>query len=297
MYRWLENLMFSNSGNDASSFLVLKESSSLFARVWSFCPSFMWARLTFSCRFTWEFSTSKFEPECHQFPEARPTLFVSSSFAELTRDRDLCGETSSWHWPCITRLVGLAFATGEPSLEVVSCPRFDMAPFAMRSPAWERKLSKCRKAHNIKRTQKVIPLISRETSFGQNVSMLFFWCQHIWFGSWVPSWFCQTTNQEQLCEFSTHVSLWDFVLWLSFWSQLHCLQKCKAETLPEKNVCWWVRDPLYSIDQLSIFLWHVGSWFWNQELHQLPGGQYVWLEFCLWLNVNFNHDVPKIKSR
>ena len=25
------------------------------------------------------------------------------------------------------------------------------------------------------------------------------WCQHIWIGSWRPSWFCQTTSQEQLC--------------------------------------------------------------------------------------------------
>ena len=28
-----------------------------------------------------------------------------------------------------------------------------------------------------------------------------FWCQHIWFGSLVPSWFCRTTNQAQLCGF------------------------------------------------------------------------------------------------
>ena len=26
-----------------------------------------------------------------------------------------------------------------------------------------------------------------------------FWCQHIWFGPLVPSWFCRTTNQAQLC--------------------------------------------------------------------------------------------------
>ena len=32
----------------------------------------------------------------------------------------------------------------------------------------------CRKAHDIEQTQKVIPLISRETSFGQNVSELVF---------------------------------------------------------------------------------------------------------------------------
>ena len=37
-----------------------------------------------------------------------------------------------------------------------------------------------------------------------------FWCQHIWFGSLVPNWFCQITNQAQLCVSWKHVSLWDF---------------------------------------------------------------------------------------
>ena len=32
----------------------------------------------------------------------------------------------------------------------------------------------CRKAYDIEKSQKVIPLISRETSFGQNVSMFVF---------------------------------------------------------------------------------------------------------------------------
>ena len=32
----------------------------------------------------------------------------------------------------------------------------------------------CRKTHHIEETQKVIPLISQETSFGQNVSKLMF---------------------------------------------------------------------------------------------------------------------------
>ena len=86
--------MFPDSGNHASSFVVPEESSSLFARVWSFCPNFQWTRVTFSCRFTWEFSTSKFEPECPQFPKAKPTLFLSSSFSGLTRDPDHCGERS-----------------------------------------------------------------------------------------------------------------------------------------------------------------------------------------------------------
>ena len=74
--------MFSNSGNDASSFLVLHEFSSLFAWVWSFCPSFLDAEITFLCRLTWEYPTSKFESECHQFPEAKPPIFLSLSFTD-----------------------------------------------------------------------------------------------------------------------------------------------------------------------------------------------------------------------
>ena len=212
MYRWFENLMFSNSGNDASSFLELEEFPSLFARVWSFCPSFLWAGLTFSCRFTWEFPTSKFES---QFPEARPNLFLSSSFTGLTRDPDLCGETSSLHWLCITRLVGLACATREPSLEVVSCPRFDMAPITMRSPAWEGKLLKwmpeyVESSWYWTNTEGDSTHLSRNFLWCQRVG---FWCQHTWFGSWVPSRFSQTTNQEQLCRFLTRLSLLNFLLW------------------------------------------------------------------------------------
>ena len=36
--------------------------------------------------------------------------------------------------------------------------------------------------------------------------------QHIWFGSWSPNKFCQTTNKTQLCGFLTRVSLSDFCL-------------------------------------------------------------------------------------
>ena len=75
--------------------------------------------------------------------------------------------------------MGLAFQTGELSLEVVSCPRFDMAPDTVRSLARKRTFEEmaariCRKAHDIEQTQKVIPLIARETSFGQNVRELVF---------------------------------------------------------------------------------------------------------------------------
>ena len=159
VYRWFENLLFSNSGNDPSSFLVLDEFSSLFARVWSFCPSFQWVRLTFSCRFSWEFPTSKFWVGTSQLPEAKPTLFLSSSFTILTRDPDLCGETSSLHWLCITRLAGLAFVIGEAF--------FYNTLSVLRARLFSKMAARiCRKAHDTEQTLKVIPLISMETSFG-----------------------------------------------------------------------------------------------------------------------------------
>ena len=115
---------------------------------------------------------------------------------------------------------------------------------------------------------------------------------------WILDTCLQLTIQEHLCEFLTHVSSWDFVFSLSFWSQLHCVQNCTAETYCEKNVCFWKRDPPHSLGQPSVFWWHVGSWFRNQEPPQFPGGWYVWVEFCHWFNVNLRSRTrnPSIRS-
>ena len=48
-------------------FPCAREFSSLFARVWSFCPSFLAARLTFSCRYTWEFHLRSLSWNYHSF--------------------------------------------------------------------------------------------------------------------------------------------------------------------------------------------------------------------------------------
>ena len=61
-----------------------------------------------------------------------------------------------------------------------------------------------------------------------------FWCQHIWFTSWFPHWFCQITNQEQLCGFWKHVSLSDFFPLWSSWSLLRCLQTDTTRRPDEK---------------------------------------------------------------
>ena len=61
------------------------------------------------------------------------------------------------------RFTGLAFAVGEPSFEVVSCPRFDMAP---ERETVEMVTRIHRETHQIEQTQEVIPVIFRETNFG-----------------------------------------------------------------------------------------------------------------------------------
>ena len=164
---------------DASRFLVLVKLSSLFAWVWSSCSTFLEASITFSCLLTWEHPTSKFESKLPRFPEASPALLLSSSFTRLTRDPELCDEISSSHWLCITRLMSLAYAVGEPSFKVVFCPRFDMTPDTVRSVNWEREKVSWNGHKNmstnskmLSKQRKVVPFISWETSVGQNVSEL-----------------------------------------------------------------------------------------------------------------------------
>ena len=79
--------MFSISGDTATGCPVLRESSSLFGWVKYFCPSLL-ARLTISCRYTWELPTSAFELDIPRFPMARLTLFLLYSFTGLTGDPD-----------------------------------------------------------------------------------------------------------------------------------------------------------------------------------------------------------------
>ena len=246
--------MFFNSGFHASSFLVLVKLSSLFAWVWSFCSTFLEASITFSCLLTWEHPTSKFESKLPRFPEASPALLLSSSFTRLTRDPELCDEISSSHWLCITRLTSLDYAVGEPSFEVVFCPRFDMTPDTVRSVNWERESflkwpqEYVDKLKMLSKQRKVVPFISWETSVGQNVSELVLGVNIFNLDLGFQNWFCRTTNPEQLCGFWTHVSLLGFVL-------------CTTDFHLGKNACWWARCPHQIFDQPSAFFCQLGSWF------------------------------------
>ena len=74
--------------------------------------------------FTWELSTSKFEPELHQFPEATPTLFCQRS-RSLWRDFSFA--------LTVHHQIGGSGFCHRRSITRVSCSRFDMAPITKRS--------------------------------------------------------------------------------------------------------------------------------------------------------------------
>ena len=119
-----------------------------------------------------------------------------------------------------------------------------------------------------------------------------FWCQHIWFGSWVPSYFCRTVNQAQLCGVLTRVSLFDFVLLIIILMTASLSSESRTEAHPEENVCWRERKSTYSncstsrflvsVDVLIFFCWRNGlqsrtsllepvcfvlqCWLWNVTL-------------------------------
>ena len=215
MYRWFVYSMFLNSGEHAASFLVPGGFSSLFIWLWSFCPSSLAAWRTFSCRLTWEFSTSDFELPRSQFPGTWSTLFLSSSFPGLTWDPKLDEEVASLYCLCISRFTGLAVAVGEPSFEVVSYDLFDMASITMRSLILEKHfkwLQEYIEKLTILNTHRRWFHYFSRNFFWSECQRVGFWCQHIWFWCRIPNWLCQITNQEQLCGFWTHVSSSDFVL-------------------------------------------------------------------------------------
>ena len=196
-----------------------------------------------------------------------------------SRSQKLDEEVSSLNWLRITRFTSLAFAVGDHRSR--SC---SVLASTWHQSQYALQLQRQNYWNGYKNTSR-------------NSRMSAIWCEKIWFGFWGPNWSCQTTNQEQLCEFWTHVSSSDFVLQLSFWSRLRSLQRCTTEIQLEKNVCWWVRNPLHSTAQPFVFFWHVGSWFWNQELPQFPGGSFVWVEPCCQLNVTLQSPCPKDRGQ
>ena len=60
------------------------------------------------------------------------------------------------------------------------------------------------KIHDVQQTKEMIPLISREITFGQHVRKLFLFINKFDLDFRVQ--ICRMTNQKQICEFLTRVS-------------------------------------------------------------------------------------------
>ena len=180
---------------DLRHVLMVREQHILKFRSWSCClhkfpcagkvRSFSWLHCfqesehwAFSCRFTWERSTSGFWVVCTRFLVLVWAPCPSSTFPGLTGYPKSYGRFSlALHGLRKTKLTGLAVACtvgfgsaiGEPSLELVSWPLFDMALcFSIGS---ERKLLKWlprehRETHDVEQTKKMVPLVTREMCFG-----------------------------------------------------------------------------------------------------------------------------------
>ena len=65
---------------------------------------------------------------------------------------------------------------------------------------------KHRKSHDVKQTEKVLPLMTGEIAFRQHNCELVFGINTFVLDFWSPSFSCQTTYHVQLCGFGTRVS-------------------------------------------------------------------------------------------
>ena len=65
---------------------------------------------------------------------------------------------------------------------------------------------------DVEQMKKIVPLVTCEITFGQNVCELMFGITYIESEFENQDQSCQTANPKQLCGFLTHVSLWDFGL-------------------------------------------------------------------------------------
>ena len=101
--------------------------------------------------------------------------------------------------------------------------------------------------------KKIVPLVTCEITFGQNLCELMFGVKCI------ES--CQTTSPKQLYGFLTLVSLWDFCLLLSFFITASCPQRFSTQhwnqdvfRLRECDQFWSVRDSCAWFESVSACL-------------------------------------------
>ena len=201
-YGWFVCSMFLDSGVDATSLFVSLEVQCFFS---SLC--------------VWSWSTRML------FPAAIPTSFLTSVFTGMTRDPKLCEEIFSFLGLRITRLMGPRFRQYHGlwfcHWRAFTSSRLLMfLDMALCFLTWssERKSPKCLQ-ENIKKLimldkQGRRPTLVRMSASWFSVSTYLIWT----LGSklillnkqsratlWVLDTCLQTTNQEQLCEFLTHV--------------------------------------------------------------------------------------------
>ena len=88
---------------------------------------------------------------------------------------------------------------------------------------------------NGKQAQQMIPFITCGISLCQYVCELVLGVNVFDLDLGGPIWFYRITNQEQLCGFWKHVSLWTFFPSWSSWSLLRCLQTHTTKLPDEKN--------------------------------------------------------------
>ena len=135
----------------------------------------------------------------------------------------------------------------------------------------------------------MIPFITGEIAFGENVSELEFGIDI--FDLDIKFQIDPAEKPQQ------RTILWVLdtclIIGLRPLSRVCSLQKWRTETHFEKNVCLWARSPHHSIDHPSVFFWLSGPWFWTQEQHQFPECSYVWVGHWCWLNVVLQSLRPK----
>ena len=248
-YWWIEILMLWTSFfvfTSRTSFLVLVELEG------SSMPSCFQesASCVFSCRLTWENSIGCRLGFRISFLMLGPPPCSFSTFPDWRSCSNLADGSSSHSTGCTTpdswvstspspnslALVLPSVNLHWKSLLVLSWTRHSVTWSDQKENYWNGCKREHRQIHDVEKTKKMIPLITGETLFGQHISELVFGVNIFDLDLWFFNWFCRTTNQAQLCGFWTRVSLLDFVLWWSSWSQLRYLERCATETGLEKNV-------------------------------------------------------------
>ena len=161
----------------------------------------------------------------HRFPGAIPTAsFIIDP--ELTGSLKSCGGFFlALNGLCNTRFIGFdfaiaefigfGFAIGEPSLDVASCPLFDIAllPDRIRKKNSESGCKRTSRNSWCWTNEEDDSTRHAKNSLGLACQRVGFWCQHIWFGSWVP--------RSILSNNQSSATPWALDECLSWW-QLRC---------------------------------------------------------------------------